>query len=94
MHIYILCIFYICLLCFNYVLCVFLICYVCFIIAYQVKHKMAIYLLFQEAYSNYLESLYPCSDQDVIVLGGILLQITCGDFDNKKMKKYFSSLVL
>ncbi len=31
---------------------------------------MAINLLFHEAYHNYIKSLYPCADQDAVILGG------------------------
>ncbi|CAH1789561.1 unnamed protein product [Owenia fusiformis] len=53
----------------------------------KVKNKTALHLLYYEAYHNYIESLYPCADQDAIILGAILMQIRFGDFDSKKAKE-------
>ena len=50
------------------------------------KNADAVNLLFHEAYHNYIKSLYPCADQDAIILGGILMQLHQGDFDARKAK--------
>jgi hypothetical protein len=47
---------------------------------------MAIRLLFSEAYHNYINSYYPCSTQDAVILGGILLQLRHGDYDARKAR--------
>ena len=60
------------------------------ILCLQVKHNTAVNLLFCEAYQNYLNSNYPCADQDVIILGGVLMQLNQGDYDARKAKNYFS----
>lgn len=52
---------------------------------------MAINLLFHEAYHNYIRSLYPCSDQDTVIMGGILMQLNHGDYDARKAKSFFAS---
>ena len=51
---------------------------------------MAVNLLFHEAYHNYIKSLYPCADGDAIILGGIIMQIHHGDFDQQQARLFFS----
>jgi len=57
----------------------------------KIRNQMTIYLLFHEAYHNYIQSLYPCADQDAVLLGGIIMQLTQGDYEHRKAKNYFSS---
>ena len=52
---------------------------------------MAINLLFHEAYHNYIRSLYPCADQDAIIMSGILMQLNQGDYEQRKTKTFFQS---
>ena len=57
---------------------------------WQIHNPVAIDLLFHEAYHHYIKSLYPCSDGDVLILAGILMQINLGDFEQKKCQRYFA----
>ncbi|KAK2194018.1 hypothetical protein NP493_3g04010 [Ridgeia piscesae] len=57
----------------------------------EVRHPVAIRFLFHEAYYNCIESMYPCSDQDVMHLAAILMQLYQGDFDQRKAKNYLNS---
>ena len=61
-----------------------------FIFYLQVKNGDSIHLLFHEAYHNYIKSLYPCADQDAIILGGILMHLHQGSFDQRKAKHYLA----
>lgn len=47
-------------------------------------------LLFHEAQKNYIRGLYPCSDVDAVLIAATFLQITHGDYDNKKDKHFLS----
>ncbi|ELT97767.1 hypothetical protein CAPTEDRAFT_226695 [Capitella teleta] len=57
----------------------------------MVRHPVAIRLLFYEAYHNYINSYYPCSTQDAVILGGILLQLNHGDYDSRKARNIIVS---
>ena len=60
------------------------------VLLFQVRHPVAIRFLFHEAYYNCIESMYPCSDQDVMHLAAILMQLYQGDFDQRKAKNYLN----
>ena len=64
------------------------------IVYLQVKHPVAINLLYHEAYHHYINSMYPCAEQDAIILAGILMQMKQGDYDARKVKNYLTRLVL
>ena len=64
-----------------------------FMFDWQVQDPMAINLLFHEAYHNYIRSLYPCADQDAVIMAGILMQLNQGDYDQRKTKTFFQSWV-
>ena len=57
----------------------------------QIEDPMAINLLFHEAYHNYIRSLYPCADQDAVIMAGILMQLNQGDYDQRKTKTFFQA---
>ena len=57
---------------------------------FKVRSPIAIDLLYHEAYHHYIKNLYPCSDGDVLILAGILMQIRFGDFEQKKCQRYFA----
>lgn len=48
------------------------------IIEREVIHPKAINLLYHEAKQNYIKAMYPCKDQDVLVLTSLLLYISHG----------------
>lgn len=52
----------------------------------KTRDTAAVNLLFHEAYFNYIRSFYPCAEQDAVMLGAILMQLKCGDYDPKKAK--------
>jgi hypothetical protein len=50
-----------------------------------VQHSSAAHtLLYHEAVNNYLAGLYPCSRDDVILLGALILQILHGKYTSSK----------
>ena len=53
---------------------------------FQIRNATAIHLLFNEAYYNYLNCLFPCHLNDVAVMGAIVMQIIFGDYNPKKSK--------
>jgi hypothetical protein len=58
------------------------------------RHPWAIRLLCFEAYHNYINSMYPCSENDVVQLAALFMEITNDDFDVKKWKAYLVEYVL
>ncbi|XP_064646385.1 krev interaction trapped protein 1-like isoform X2 [Lineus longissimus] len=57
----------------------------------KIRHAPCTNYLFHEAYQNYIKSLYPCADEDAVILGALLLQLNQGDYDTKKAKSFFSN---
>lgn len=51
---------------------------------------MAIRLLYQEAYYNYINAFYPCDEADALRLAAILMVIRLGEFEAAKAKSYLS----
>ena len=56
----------------------------------QETDATAIRLLFNEAYYNYLDSWYPCWEDDAIQLASRLMQLSQGDYDPRKHAQYLS----
>lgn len=56
----------------------------------QIHNPVAIDLLYHEAYHHYIKNLYPCSDRDVLILAGILMQLNLGDFEQKKCQRFLA----
>ncbi|XP_071941502.1 krev interaction trapped protein 1-like [Antedon mediterranea] len=54
-----------------------------------IKDPQAIKMLFDECLLNILKAMYPCSDNDAVLLAGIYMQIVYGDHDPKKHKVGF-----
>jgi len=64
------------------------------VICFQVKHPVAINLLYHEAYHHYINSMYPCAGQDAIILAGILMQMKQGDYDARRTKNYLTRYIV
>lgn len=56
----------------------------------KVRHPWAIRLLCFEAYHNYINAMYPCSEHDACVLAAIFMEITNDGFDVKQWKSYLA----
>ncbi|CAD5117322.1 DgyrCDS6108 [Dimorphilus gyrociliatus] len=48
-------------------------------------------LIFSEAYYNYINSFYPCSEQDSVILGGLYLYLAKGPYESKASKQFFQN---
>ncbi len=57
----------------------------------KLNHPLAIRLLCFEAYHNYIHSMYPITDNDMIVLAVIFMKLVNEGFDLKQWKDFFTS---
>ena len=61
----------------------------------EVSDITSIHLLYEEARTQVLRGLYPCSDQVALAMAAIVMRIMHGPFDTKKHKPaYFSAEIL
>ncbi|KAK3083463.1 hypothetical protein FSP39_023274 [Pinctada imbricata] len=55
----------------------------------QIQHEKVIYLLFHEAYQNYIKALYPCKDNDVCMFASIYIFMhQNGDYEVSHAKSF------